>query len=187
MTTLPEKPLPVETVSAAALAPFGWLLGKAVSTADAAADTALAFTSPATDFWHEHGFDTGPGGETDILWVVYRSTDRTITECEKHSLTQQAVIPLTGAIIQILALPAADGAPDMTSARAFVIPVGTGICMRPGIWHTTRVPVESADCLMLSRRSTTADLVRHLNTGTPAQETQISAIPAHVLSFPKPK
>lgn len=159
--------IPVEALSATALEPYGWLLGKPV----AAADAALAYTSAASDFWHEHGFQPGPGGETDILWVEYRSADPAITLFEAHRLTQQAVVPLRGGIIQILALPAADGRPDATSIRAFALNPGQGICMRPGIWHATRTSGGNATCLMLSRRSTTADLVAHLNTDTAAAET----------------
>jgi ureidoglycolate lyase len=164
------KVLPVETPTAAACAPFGWMLGQP----DPQAPAPLGFFSPASDFWHAHGFDPGTGGDTEILWVTYRDGSPEIAKFEVHHLTQQAVVPLTGDIIQILALSNADGSPDITTLRAFALSPGVGLCMRPGIWHATRA--DNATCLMLTRSSTTRDLVDHLIDKRPAAETTISEI-----------
>lgn len=147
------------------IAPFGWMLGKPIPHA---AD-AIAFTNSATDFWQEHVFDPGKGGETEILWVNYRNNDVQIDALEQHLVTQQAVVPLTGNIVQILALPNANGRPDPKSIRAFYVNPGQGICMKPGVWHATRSA--GATCMMLTRRSTTADLVNHLVLNGEAVET----------------
>ena len=93
----------IENISESAVAPFGWMLGKSLPTAT----DAVAFTSPTSDFWHEHVFHAGSGGEHEILWVKYRSTEMTVARLEVHHLTQQAVVPVIGSIVQILA--ASDG------------------------------------------------------------------------------
>lgn len=162
----------IEDISEAAAAPFGWMLGKSLPTAT----DAVAFTSAPSDFWHEHIFNPGSGGEHEILWVKYRSTDMMITRLEMHHLTQQAVVPVIGSIVQILASSNAAGEPDLATLRAFSIGPGQGICMRPGTWHATRSGGEEATCLMLTRQSTTMDLVRHLNHGAVAQESRLTDI-----------
>jgi ureidoglycolate lyase len=53
--------------------------------------------------------------------------------------------------------------------------------MRPHCWHATRVSQGESTCLMLTRRSTTYDLVVHLETGAPACESAIKSIPTHRL------
>jgi ureidoglycolate lyase len=164
--------LRVESINEASVAPFGWMLGKPLpTTADA-----VAFTSPGSDFWHEHVFHAGNGGQHEILWVKYRSTDATVATLEVHHLTQQAVVPVIGSIVQVVAASDAAGEPDLATLRAFAIDPGQGICMRPGIWHATRSAGREATCLMLTRQSTTMDLVRHLNQGAAAQESRLTDI-----------
>ena len=164
--------IPVEPLDATRCEPYGWMLGKPVRTDG---DTP-SFVSPASDFWREHLFDTGTPGETEILWVAYRNRDTTITSLEMHRLTQQAIVPLTAPVIHLVAASLEDGEPDLNSLRAFEIPVGKGLCMRPNIWHATRVMDRDATCLMLTRPSTTYDLVVHLKTGAPACESAIRTI-----------
>lgn len=159
-----------EPLSQTAFAPYGWLLGKPYPVTEGA----VAFSNAATDFWHEHLFDAGVAGKTEILWVNYRSNDPAIGSLERHLLTDQAVVPLVGAITQIVALPAADGSPDLDSLRAFRVEPGMGVCMRANIWHATRS--EGATCLMLTRRSTTVDLIAGLNGTAAMVETALQSI-----------
>ncbi|CAN5194165.1 ureidoglycolate lyase [soil metagenome] len=161
----------VEALSPAAFAPFGWLLGQA----DALTINRIEFRSPATDFWHEHYFDPGTAGDTEVLWVTYRDADSPVSRLEVHHLTQQAVVPLTKEIVQVLCLSDGNQAPDLSTLRAFALSPGVGICMRPGVWHTTRA--DDATCLMLTRRSTSVDLVDHLNNGRVPTESMIVDIP----------
>jgi ureidoglycolate lyase len=162
----------IHALDAAACAPYGIMLGKPPH-ADA---DAPAFLSPSSDFWREHLFDTGAPGETEILWVRYRNGERGFESLEAHCLTQQAIVPLTGPVVQIVATSHDDGTPNLASLRAFLIPVGAGLCMFPRTWHATRVMQEEVTCLML-----TYDLAVHLRTGAPASETQIQAIEPHRL------
>ncbi|MEI6000342.1 ureidoglycolate lyase [Paraburkholderia bengalensis] len=169
----------IEPLEAHRCEPYGWLLGKPVGTDG----DAPAFASPASDFWREHLFDTGTDGETEILWVVYRNRNAQVTSLELHRLTQQAIVPLTAPVVHIVATSLDDGEPDLSSLRAFEIPVGKGLCMRPNIWHATRVMNSEATCLMLTRPSTTYDLVVHLKTGAPACESVIKSIECRTLEL----
>ena len=162
----------VQAVNPAAFAPFGWILGKPFPTGENAA----AFHNRAIDFWTEHLFDPGPEGEVEVLWVRYRDTERIVGTLEVHRFTQQAVVPLTADIVQILATSKSDGSPDLTTLSAFRLPPGIGVCMRPGSWHTTRAVRKEATCLMLTRRSTTADLIGHLNYGRAVTESAFAEI-----------
>ncbi len=160
---MPNFPsLTIQPLNADDFEPYGWMLGKPLPTDG---DTP-SFTSPSSDFWREHLFDTGAAGETEVLWVKYRNGEDTVASLEAHLLTQQAIVPLTGPVIQIVATSTTAGLPDIDSC-----------------WHATRVLQDEVTCLMLTRRSTTYDLVIHLVTGAPACESEIKAIATHRLDF----
>ena len=160
----------VEALSPASFEPFGWVLGQSRLPGR----NPVEFRSPASDFSHEHLFDPGTGADAEVLWVTYRDASPVITKLEVHHLTQQAVVPLTQEIFQVLCLSDDHQMPDLTTLRAFQLSPGVGICMRPGVWHTTRAV--DATCLMLTRPSTTADLVAHLTHKQPAKESMIVEI-----------
>ena len=169
--------LEINDLTPDAFTAYGWMLGKPMPDGNGVP----LYTNPATDFWQEHQFNTGAGGDAELLWVNYRSQSTEIASLEKHLLTQQAIVPLTGAIIQVVARSAGDGSPDLSTLAAFHVPQGQGVCMRPGCWHATRVVDAEVTCLMLTRRSTTVDLIQHLTTDASATESAITAIPAHQL------
>jgi ureidoglycolate lyase len=178
-------PLTIQALTAGAFEPYGWMLGKPFPE-DRAVPSAVpsevpSFTSPSSDFWREHLFDAGLSGDPEILWVRYRDCDAEVMKLEAHWLTEQAVVPLTGPLVQIVATSTPDGHPDLESLAAFKVPVGEGICMRPRCWHTTRALQDEVTCLMLTRRSTTFDLAVHLLTGAPAGESAIRQIPPYRL------
>lgn len=173
--------LHIQDLTQSSFAPYGWLLGKSMPSEDSGIPR---FSNPATDFWQEHVFDTGPGGETEVLWVNYRSAvaPLPLQSLEMHRLTEQAIVPLNGDIIQVVATSSADGSPDLTTLAAFRIPAGKGICMAPGCWHATRACAPEVTCLMLTRRSTTRDLIDMLAAGSniedgQARESAIANIP----------
>jgi len=162
----------IEPLSATAFAAFGSVLGSPCPTAPAA----LAFSHPGSDFWHAHDFDPGEGGQTEVLWVNYRDRSLRLRALEAHWLTEQAIIPLGGHdIVHVVCTTLGDGSrmPDTRCLRAFRVASGQGICMRPGCWHTSFVFGGQTTCLMLTRRSTTRDLVAHLKGEARAVETSI--------------
>ncbi len=171
----------VQALDAEAFAPYGWMLGQPFPGADANA----AFRNAAADFWHAHAFEVGEGGQPELLWVAYRDDASPLSALETHLLTQQALMPLTGALIQFVACSGADGAPDMATLRGFRVTPGQGICMRPGCWHTTRSTGGEVLGAMLTRRSTTVDLARHLAHGEPARESTIVQIAPQTWQVPE--
>lgn len=164
--------IPIQPLTEPAFAPYGTVLGKGLPT-----DPAIpAFASAPTDFWHEHAFDPGAGGAPEVVFVVYRNATLALRALEMHRLTEQAIVPLgDGGIVHVVARGRADAPdePDLASLAAFRVEAGRGLCMRPRIWHASFVTGEPVTCLMLTRRSTTADLAGHLNQGTALRETRI--------------
>lgn len=165
--------LSIQPITADGFSPYGWMLGKATPTDP----SNTFFSNAATDFWHEHHFDAGEAGQTEVLWVNYRSTGA-IVQLEKHLFTQQAIVPLTGSIIHVVARSDSSGNPDLASLAAFAVLPGQGLCMAPGCWHATRVTAAEVTCLMLTRASTTRDLIAHLNNGEAIQESAFCAVPS---------
>ncbi len=159
----------IQTLTPQAFQPYGAMLGKPMPSKN----SRPVFSNPATDFWQEHLFEVGEAGQPEILWVNYRHTAPEIDTLEVHLSTQQAIVPLTGEIIHIVAASNPDGEPDLSTLTAFSIMPGTGVCMDVGCWHTTRVRKKEARCLMLTRQSTTADLIQHLETNQPATESRL--------------
>lgn len=131
------------------------------------AEETRSWSSPQTDFWHVHDFNPGTGGETEVLWVTYRPSEPLVRGLEVHWLTEQAVVPLGNQpLIQVLCPTKQDGScqPDLAQLSAWWIEPGQGLCMPPGCWHTSYAPVETVNVLMLTRRSTTRDLVAQLRS-----------------------
>jgi len=170
----------IQTLTPEAFTPYGMMLGKPLPTDE----SRPVFSNPATDFWQEHLFKVGTDGQPEILWVNYRLTDARIDTLEVHLKTQQVIVPLVGEIIHIVAASDAQGEPDLSTLTAFSISPGVGICMDVGCWHTTRVRAHEARCLMLTRQSTTADLIQHLDQNKPATESRLVTLPnAALLNF----
>lgn len=130
-----------------------------------AAKNTQAFISPNSDFWHVHDFEPGKGGQTEVLWVTYRPRLLSISGLEVHWYTEQAVVPLGSApLIQVLCPTKPDTKePDLDKIEALQILPGQGICMMPGCWHATFAIESEVVAMMLTRRSTTLDLVKQLN------------------------
>ena len=169
------RTLAVEPLEGTAFEPFGWVLGPACP----ATSTATAYRSPGSDFWHQHDFDPGAGGATEVLWVDYRNSSRQVRALEAHWLTQQAIVPLDGReILHVVCPTRADGSrlPDVSQLRCFRVTSGQGLCIVQGCWHASFVLQGQTTCLMLTRGSTTRELVAHLASGAPAAETSIVAL-----------
>ena len=170
-----RRQIPIEPLTEEGFSEFGWVLGKRYPGDPAA----TAFSHPGSDFWHAHDFNPGEGGETEMLWVNYRNDSLRLRALEAHWLTEQAIVPLGGgAIVHVVCPSREDGSrlPDPARLRCFRVDPGMGICMRPGCWHASFVLGGQTTCLMLTRRSTTRDLVAHLNGLSIAAESSIVSL-----------
>jgi len=169
------REIPVEALTEDAFRAFGRVLGTPLPGEPAA----IAFSHPGSDFWHAHDFDPGEGGQTEVLWVNYRDDSLRLRALEAHWLTEQAIVPLAGGEILHVVCPTRDDGsrlPDLARLRCFRVACGQGICMRPGCWHASFVFGGQVTCLMLTRRSTTRDLVAHLRGESPAKESSIVSL-----------
>ena len=165
----------IENLTPQAFSPFGEVLGVPFTDSNAAE----VFSIPATDFWHAADFNPGEDGQAQVLWVNYRNASLTINALEVHWLTEQAIVPLNGGTLVHVVCPGhQDGPhPDLSRLRAFRVPAGLGVKMKPGCWHTSFVvDGDEVTCLMLTRQSTTSELIGHLRYQTAATETSIVSI-----------
>lgn len=174
-STMTFPRLTIDPLTSEAFTPYGWVLGKPLSKTD----EAPFFQSDSLSIWREHLFDTGAPNETEILWSRVTEGNNVIRQMETRRLTQQVTVPLTGSLIQIVAAAQPGGGLSTNSLRAFEIPVGMGTCLRPGCWHSTRALAGTVTAMMLSRRSTTYDLLVHLHTGSPTSESATMHISPH--------
>lgn len=87
----------------------------------------------------------------ECRWPLYLGAVRTalrpivVDAMERHTHTFELLYPHGTDLIQPLALPLAlddaDARPDPATLRAFRLPVGFGIVMHPGTWHSAAFPV----------------------------------------------
>ena len=131
-----------------------------------------AFMSETTSFFRASLFDPGDAGSTDLLWVSY---DRSAPpeEFESHLLTEQALIPISGTIVQHLFRNDVDNG----TVKRFLVRPGQGIVMSAGSFHTTTSVDGEVMCLMVSRTSTTDDLSHSLQSACQAVETVFAPPP----------
>lgn len=168
----------VESLSEHAFAAYGRVLGEPFP----GKDPASAFSFATSDFWQASRFDPGQDGQTEVLWVTYRNDSLLVSSMEVHWLTEQAIVPLQGGeLIHVVAAGdqryhGNERQPDLKTIRAFHIPAGQGVSMNPGCWHASFSTGDEVLCLMLTRASTTRDLVQHLRDGVQATETSIVKI-----------
>lgn len=164
----------IEPLTADRFADYGEVLGLPIELTQ----EPNAYSFPTSDFWHSSDFDPGSGGQTEVLWVNYRDSSLTVRSLEAHWLTEQAIVPLTGGTLVHVVCTGLPGSrqPDISRLRAFRVAPGQGIKMSPGCWHASFAADAEVACLMLTRRSTTRDLVRHLRGDEEAAESAICEV-----------
>ncbi|MPW20408.1 ureidoglycolate hydrolase [Paraburkholderia sp. CNPSo 3157] len=172
MKTVPL--LNIEPLTPDAFARYGWVLGNPV----AYGSDQPFYNSDTFSIWREHLFDAGAPNETEILWSRFKDGDLTVRSLETRWLTQEAVVPLTGPLIQIVAVSDESGEPDIDSVRAFIVPVGMGTCVRPQSWYAIRILGDEVEAFVLSRRSATNDLIAHRRAGRPTAQSKLRSIAA---------
>ena len=174
------RTLKIEAPTEASVAPYGSFLGKSFPTDD---DPAAFRTPTGMAVWRQQIFDVGDHGDVEIVWVNHKGADPIITRLEQHHLTEQAVVPLTGDLIHIVALSTPSGEPDLASMRAFRLTPGVGLCMGRDVWHASRS--NGITLLMLTRGSTSIDMARYQkHTRDTLSETSLQAIPPIGLADP---
>jgi ureidoglycolate lyase len=132
--------IPIEAMTEEAVAPYGRIV--------AVPGDAAPRSGSGWECWY--GFQT-----LDCPWPVYmgavvtRERPVVVESMERHVHTFEFLYPHGVDLIQPLALPRdlddPDAQPDAATVKAVQIPVGTGIIMHPGTWHSAAFPV-AGDC-----------------------------------------
>ena len=85
-----------------------------------------------------------------------------VDETEYHNYTSESMLPIDCDMITHVAPAAPGGQPKPDDFEAYLIPKGTLLTIRPGVWHhaTYTLPGESGHCLIvLPERTYTNDCV----------------------------
>jgi ureidoglycolate lyase len=168
------KRIRVQRLTREAYEPFGWVLG---APPDRQNQDYLEVR--ISTFWGEHIFDVGEGGAVQLVWVDYRWRGFGIEELESHRLTEQAFIPVAWSpMVQVVCPPPDDPmaleiVPDLSQMRAFLLDGTKGVCMKRGCWHTPLPLGDSATYLMITRHSTTTDILNGERSGADTVETVV--------------
>lgn len=125
MSTALLSPVTPQPLSLDAFAPFGEVITYAAISGRHVIDAA---------------FDIADTAAHPRLWInslpASDGTPVVITMLERHPLSAQTFIPLTGGpCLSVVAASLPDGQPDFDSLVAFVVPCGLGVCYRRGTWH----------------------------------------------------
>ena len=150
----------IEPLSAAAFAPFGDILAP----------------RPAPDRMinagrceRHHALATVERGGAEAIISIFRSAPVSLphdcTLLERHPLGSQAFMPLGPDAWMSVVAPDAGGRPG--TPRAFLVPAGTGVNLRAGVWHGVLTPLyRPADFLVVDREG----------AGTNLEEVTIPAV-----------
>ncbi|MBU3028525.1 ureidoglycolate lyase [Paracoccus marinaquae] len=150
----------VEPITAEAFAPYGEVLAP-----KAAADKMI--NEGRCERHHALATVERHGGEAIIS--IFRSEPVSLpyacTLLERHPLGSQAFMPMGPD--QWLSVVAPDEGGKPGEPRAFLVPAGTGVNLRAGVWHGVLTPLDRpADFLVVDRAGEGANL----------EEVRISAV-----------
>jgi ureidoglycolate lyase len=167
----------VQRLTREAYEPFGWVLGSPPDKQDPD-----YFEAEISTFWGEHVFEVGQGGAVQLVWLHFRARGFRIVDFESHRLTEQALIPVASSpMVHVVCPPpddpmAAEVVPNLEQMRAFLLDGTKGVCMKRGCWHTPLPLIDKASYLMITRQSTTADLINGERSGADTTETVVHKI-----------
>lgn len=105
------------------------------------------------------------GGETTVALSVgleERRQDNIIEFCEFHRKTGEGIVPLDGDVIIYCAPPTEKETPPFEHIEAFLVPAGTAVTLRRGVWHGTQFPVSQqrvSTLILLPERTYAEDCV----------------------------
>lgn len=120
-------------------------------------DAELSSTSEFHDYW-DGVAEFHPEGTCICSFLrIRKSTLMPVEEMECHYKTEEILFALNGDIVINVALADAAGKlPDESSISSFHVKQGTGVILRPGIWHSLPCTVSpgSSMTLVIFRKNT---------------------------------
>jgi len=121
---------------------------------------------PHLRYWTKN-VDLGTNNEKiDVGLLVCQRTDSKVTKMERHKLTSESFIPLTGETIFVMA-PADNSKemPDVTKVRAFLLDGTLGVALNKGTWHWPPIPLRKIARFVLLRKGELSDPTDMENLG----------------------
>jgi ureidoglycolate lyase len=142
--------LRAETLTAAAFAPFGRVLGKPERPEDAG--------GPGWRWWADTMLLASDGRPFGVGYLDITPAPLRFDWAERHFRTVEVLVPLDAACLVYAGPPEPDEPaghlPPMESFRVFRVEPGTGVALDPGVWHgaplAAGAPVRVL-CLILER------------------------------------
>ena len=77
---------------------------------------------------------------------------------EKHPLGSQAFVPMKETTFLVFVAPEGDK-PNLSKAKAFIVPPGIGVNYNPGTWHFPLIATEDMSFLVVDRKGSGDNLV----------------------------
>ncbi len=103
---------------------------------DAGARPAPRIGAPPVEFFRDL-LQSGIGADTTVSFGVCRVTRRppVIDASEYHDTSCEALMPIDGDVLVHVAPAVPEGRFPAEQAEVFLVPKGTLIVLRPGVWH----------------------------------------------------
>jgi len=95
-----------------------------------------------------------------IFSALKRSFPMKVDMMEKHPLGSQAFIPMKETIFLAFVAPVGDK-PNLSKAKAFIVPKGIGVNYNSGVWHFPLISTEDMNFLVVDRKGEGDNLVLH--------------------------
>ena len=95
-----------------------------------------------------------------IFKALKRSFPMNIDMMEKHPLGSQTFIPMKETIFITFVAPGEEK-PEINKIESFIIPKGSGINYKPGIWHFPLISTENMNFLVVDRKGNGENLIVH--------------------------
>ena len=113
---------------------------------------------PHLSYWTKN-VDAGPDNEKiDLGLLLCKKTGEEITKMERHKLTSESFVPLTGQALFVMA-PADNSKemPDLTGIRAYLLDGTLGVALDKGTWHWPPIPLTDTAKFVLLRKGRLSD------------------------------
>ena len=95
-----------------------------------------------------------------IFKAFKRSFPMNIDMMEKHPLGSQTFIPMKETIFITFVAPGEEK-PEINKIESFIIPKGSGINYKPGVWHFPLISTENMNFLVVDRKGNGENLIVH--------------------------
>jgi ureidoglycolate lyase len=136
---MPERTLPVDELTEEAFAPFGSVVRRPERAHDA--------TGPGWRWWGETLVLEDDGRPWSIGYLdLEPAPPPRFDWAERHLRSQEAIVPVSGGCLVYVAPPdhpeEPDRLPPFDDFRVFRVAPGSGVVMRPAVWHGAPIAEE---------------------------------------------